>query len=706
MYRLALKRPCRDAIQITLSQYSRKNYSNGLPPNVREAGFGKVLVFLSPLVAVGGVIGYAKYDPKFRKQVEQNVPGADYVLKVALESKDPLEDINKQFDGVKKQFNNVTKTIDSATSTVTGWFGSSEKPAAKQSEVAPTKTSPPAKPITASAAKEASPAAKPATAKPSEPVKISKQPEPLPKDVTDLENAVEVAAALAVKEYNKAIAILKSFNNDVRKVVDDAIDNVDTSRWTSLRNKTSARDTSVATAENSAREAIDKIEKCEIALSKAATADNHEQITTIRKKIKTLVDHINHVKDELYQHKDLATVSEKYWRNVEKARNYFVEEIESIFPGLNLADQKLNLSKEDLDLFIMHAYSHVLAYQKELQRLQTDGELRLKRVIDSFRGDNESDAVKAQLDYHLEAEKRKLALEQQKKIFQIRADSEKQLRQQLKKQAEAHSDHLNDAIAMKESEMKRNFTRELEDKLATEKANYKLQLAAMVGKMRGMDAALQEIDDELKARAESERSAHQAQALWAACQALWATVSTGEPGVHWRNKLRPLKSEIKAISKVAEGDELVSVVIQNLPTAASERGVFTEDALRERFINVERVARKLALVPEGGASLPIYFLSYLQSLFILKPDDPISQDELQNKPFDYSKLDTYDILNRARYFVDRGDLLQALKYMNLLQGGARRVACDWLNETRLTLETKQAANTLMAHAAASGLLYL
>lgn len=155
--------------------------------------------------------------------------------------------------------------------------------------------------------------------------------------------------------------------------------------------------------------------------------------------------------------------------------------------------------------------------------------------------------------------------------------------------------------------------------------------------------------------------------------------------------------------------------------------MFTEDALRERFINVERVARKLALVPEGGASLPVYFLSYLQSLFILKPDDPISQDELQNKPFDYSKLDTYDILNRARqvnlllltlniylisfafcfrYFVDRGDLLQALKYMNLLQGGARRVACDWLNETRLTLETKQAANTLMAHAAASGLLYL
>lgn len=132
----------------------------------------------------------------------------------------------------------------------------------------------------------------------------------------------------------------------------------------------------------------------------------------------------------------------------------------------------------------------MLALQKELERLQTDGELRLKRAIDALRGDSDSEAVKAQLEYLLEAEKRKLAVENQKKIFQIRADAEKQLRQQLKHQAEAHIDHLKDAVSTKESEMKRSFTKELEDKLATEKANYKLQLAAMLGKMRGMDAAL------------------------------------------------------------------------------------------------------------------------------------------------------------------------------------------------------------------------
>lgn len=52
-------------------------------------------------------------------------------------------------------------------------------------------------------------------------------------------------------------------------------------------------------------------------------------------------------------------------------------------------------------------------------------------------------------------------------------------------------------------------------------------------------------------RAETERSANQAQALWAACQALWASVRTATPGVHYKDKLRPLKNEISAIAKVA-----------------------------------------------------------------------------------------------------------------------------------------------------------
>lgn len=60
----------------------------------------------------------------------------------------------------------------------------------------------------------------------------------------------------------------------------------------------------------------------------------------------------------------------------------------------------------------------------------------------------------------------------------------------MKRQSEAHTDHLTDALAQKEVEMKRKFQRELDEKITTEQAAYKLQLAAMLGKLKGMDAAL------------------------------------------------------------------------------------------------------------------------------------------------------------------------------------------------------------------------
>lgn len=65
-----------------------------------------------------------------------------------------------------------------------------------------------------------------------------------------------------------------------------------------------------------------------------------------------------------------------------------------------------------------------------------------------------------------------------------------------------------------------------------------------------------------------------------------------------------------------------------------------------------------------------------------------------------------NIFFKFRYWIEHGDLTQALKYMNLLRGASRNIAEDWLKETRLLLETQQAANTLMAHAATSGLSFL
>lgn len=111
----------------------------------------------------------------------------------------------------------------------------------------------------------------------------------------------------------------------------------------------------------------------------------------------------------------------------------------------------------------------------------------------------------------------------------------------------------------------------------------------------------------------------------------------------------PLENAVKAVEKAAaENDKVVKTILGSMSSEALSRGVYPEEALRERFLKVDRLARRLALVPEGGARLPMYILSYLQSIFILTPDNPISKEELKDEIVDFSKLDTYDILNRAR----------------------------------------------------------
>lgn len=91
--------------------------------------------------------------------------------------------------------------------------------------------------------------------------------------------------------------------------------------------------------------------------------------------------------------------------------------------------------------------------------------------------------------------------------------------------------------------------------------------------------------------------------------------------------------------------------MESLPAEAKSRGVYPEDALRERFLKVEKLARRLALVPAEGATLPKYLLSFAQAALVLQPSQPVTEAELNNEPFDFSQLNTFEILNRTRYVI-------------------------------------------------------
>lgn len=202
------------------------------------------------------------------------------------------------------------------------------------------------------------------------------------------------------------------------------------------------------------------------------------------------------------------------------------------------------------------------------------------------------------------------------------------------------------------------------------------------------------------ARAESEKIAQEAQTLWLACVALNGALREGNPDADtWEGQLRPLETEVKAIEEASRNHPFVKAVLFSIPEEALGKGVWTEDNLKERFSKVRRIAKRVAMIDENGGSLFKYFLSYLQSFLIYNSVYLKSEtDEIE-----LNELDTFQILNHANYWLQKGDLEQCLKFMNQLRGESRKVALDWIEASKLHLETRQATQTLMAFASARGL---
>ena len=200
-------------------------------------------------------------------------------------------------------------------------------------------------------------------------------------------------------------------------------------------------------------------------------------------------------------------------------------------------------------------------------------------------------------------------------------------------------------------------------------------------------------------RAGLEKQARKAQELWLACQALMTSLADGQEGATDEAKLKPLHNEVTAVSWAGNDHIFVNTVADTIPERALDDGVWTEEALVLRFDKVRRLCRRVAMIDERGGTLLKYFLSYVQSMFVFTMSKPLSDDDM----VDADSLGTFRLVDNAQYCLARGDLEQALRFMNQLRGAPRSVARDWIAETRLYLETKQATNALLAHASASGL---
>ncbi|XP_019771794.2 MICOS complex subunit Mic60 isoform X2 [Dendroctonus ponderosae] len=686
----------------------RRQYSNKpiCPPNQQKkeretgGGGGKFLFTIGAITLAGGAtLAYAKYDADFRKTLTTYLPFTEPVLD-SVDSLSPAA----LYESTKKSILSSFSGGDD-----TKQLPGNQDPIPEPKEY---KAPPPILPALEKEVKQHEEIYSEIRIEKTDKdchceseVDIAGAPKPQlgptnTKSLADLEQKICKSAEDAVNAYNKAVHVLLSYNRDIEYIIDEAVNEIKPEIWDSIRDKTRQKNECIRRAQEKADEATKDVNRLKELISSPDfdAPDNTKVI--IRNNISKVQDDVETAKRALASELKHGNVTEKYWDKVEKARKNFSEELEILFPNVDISKKRLSVDHEDLDLFILHVYANVLFYQKELAKMETMLQSRVDHAVEEAKRGGLEPLTVAQICEAVEQEKRRLTACFQQQVLKLRKEAEQELCQQLKRQSQAFNDHLAEAIKMREIEIERLLSRKFDELLEEERCRFKMQISAMVGRLRGLDEGI-------KARNDADASSKQAQVLWSACQSLLRAIRTGCPGIAWKDQIRPLEPEINAVVRsAAPNDELVSVVINGIPKEAKERGVFPEDALRERFFKVEKVARTVDLVPSEGAPLPVHVLSYIQSLLLIKSPSPIPQAELNDEKADFSQLNTNEILQRARYWLDRGDFAQALKYMNLLKGAPRCVARQWMNETRILLETQQAATTLMAHAASSGLMYL
>lgn len=156
-----------------------------------------------------------------------------------------------------------------------------------------------------------------------------------------------------------------------------------------------------------------------------------------------------------------------------------------------------------------------------------------------------------------------------------------------------------------------------------------------------------------------------------------ASVTEGHP--------RPFVRELAALKEVANNDPIVEAAIASINPLAYQRGLPSSHQLVDRFRRVASEVRKASLLPED-AGVASHAASLVLSKVMFKKQGLAQGDDVES------------ILTRTETLLEEGNLDDAAREMNSLQGWAKTLSKDWLADVRRTLEVKQALEVIETEA--------
>lgn len=254
--------------------------------------------------------------------------------------------------------------------------------------------------------------------------------------------------------------------------------------------------------------------------------------------------------------------------------------------------------------------------------------------------------------------------------YQERLHNESQRAQQLSEQR-LRNELLQQAVAMK-----KQFINEVTDRVETERNGRLSKLSDLSSSVTKLEKLTADWNSVIDANLKTQH-------LQVAVEAVRSSLETAD-------RPRPLVRELAALKEIASDDAVVNAAIASINPTAYQRGVPTTAQLIDRFRRVAAEVRKASLLPED-AGVASHAASFVLSKFMFKKTGMTVGDDVES------------ILTRTETLLEEGNLDEAAREMNTLDGWAKTLSWDWLSECRRVLEVRQAMDVISTEARLEGL---